>query len=425
MRRYAVVSALLSAVALACSSDDPSVTGTRPGLSVTCPPPVILIIPSPSSTTRSPNTSATATFTVKDDCADGMDFGLIASRTGAVTTVGTPSPSFLSMNSSQQVTVSVPYTVGASGSGTVVLGSRPTPSQYSGSLAVTVSQTGAGVPFGPSDLFNASGVFRQVAPFTYTPDIVDSAHIVAQINTARTNRVKLALEMTGGSHNNYITNGKFDFNKWKAAQNKFNTSAIKTAVANGVADSTIVFAVLMDEPNHSSWGGVMNHALLDQMSQYVKAIFPTLRTNVDVTYTWEPTSVYQSVDVITTQYNSKVGDVNAYRNAAVSSAATQKVALVFSLNVLNGGDQLQAQNPPCPTPQTGGPGTTENGILVGCKMTAAQVQSFGDALLAAPETCALKMWTWQDAFMAANQSAFNHLAATAAAHAARPCVKPS
>jgi hypothetical protein len=164
--------------------------------------------------------------------------------------------------------------------------------------------------------------------------------------------------------------------------------------------------------------------LLDQMSNYTKAIFPTLRTEVSVTYTWESTSVYQSVDVMTTQYTANKGSVPAYRSAAVNSAATQKVALLFSINILNGGTDLRSTN--CPTPQTEGPGTIENGSLVGCRMTAAQAQAFGDSLLVAPEACALKMWTWDDTFMGRsdNQTAFTHLAATAASHVATPCVKP-
>jgi hypothetical protein len=293
---------------------------------------------------------------------------------------------------------------------------------------VVIQTVSAGVPFGPSDLFATSSTLRQVAPFTWTVDGTDPAQIVQQINTARNNHIKYALVMTGGAHSNYITDGKFDLNKWKARQNSFNTSAIKSAVATGVSDGTIPFAVLMDEPNHSSWGGVMTHALLDEMSRYTKSIFPTLKTGVDVTYTWQSTSVYQSVDVMTTQYagTDRSGiDPVTYRTRAVSSAAAQKVALFFSINILNGGDDLRSSG--CPTPETGGTGTIENGVLLGCRMTPAQVQSYGDALLAAPEACGLKMWRWDDAFMAigANQNAFNHLAATAAAHAAKPCVKPA
>jgi hypothetical protein len=292
---------------------------------------------------------------------------------------------------------------------------------------------GSGVPFGPGDLFNASGGFRQVppAPFTWTMDVVTPGDIIDLITAARNNHVKLTPVMTGGGHANYLTNGVFDFQKWKDKQDLFDTPEIKSAVAAGVADGTILFAVLMDEPNHPDWNNSVHHADLDAMAQYTNGIFPTLRTGVDVRYDWEQTQVYQNVDVITSQYSARKGDVNAYRTAAVSAAAQQNAAMFFSINVLNGG--TPPTNGSCPTPATGGPGSTENGVLVGCKMTAAQVQSFGDALLAAPEACGLKMWTWDlttltpsGDFMtrADNKAAFSHLATTAAAHAPRACVKP-
>jgi hypothetical protein len=237
--------------------------------------------------------------------------------------------------------------------------------------------------------------------------------------------------MTGGGSGNYTTNGKFDYAKWLAKQNTFDDPAIKSAVAAGVSNGTILFAVLIDEPNRKDWGGNVHHSTLDSMSRRVKSIFPTLRTGVDVTHTWEPTVVYQSVDLITTQYagTDKSGSVTTFRTGAVNSARDQKVALIFSLNILNGGRKLMSTG--CPTSTTGGKGSTENGVLVGCKMTGAEVQSYGDALLSAPEACALSMWTYDlptltptGDFMTVNRPAFDHVAATAAAHAARPCVKP-
>lgn len=50
----------------------------------------------------------------------------------------------------------------------------------------------------------------------------------------------------------------------------------------------------------------------------------------------------------------------------------------------------------------------------------------GDSVAYPPKSGPIfKMWRWDDAFMAvaANQTAFNRVAATAAAHAAKPCVK--
>jgi hypothetical protein len=438
MMQPRAMTSMLLALALGCSGQETSPTDLRPQFAGGCTNTPI-ITANPASISVTAGSSSQSSFSVKNGCASlsgPWDIG--ATSSGSVVLTGGPSPSSVTLKVGQTITVTVPFTAGAAGSGTVVLKASmdhdpPPPLTSSGTQNVTVTGGASGVSFGPADLFNASGGLRQVAPFTWTMDIVDPAGIAAQISTAHNNHIKLVLVMTGGGSSNYTTAGKFDYTRWVNKQNTFNTTAIKQAVANGVADGTIPFAMLIDEPNRSDWGGNVHHTTLDSMSRYTKSIFPTLRTGVDVTYTWESTSIYTSVDVITTQFagTDKSGDTTAYRTQAVSSANAQNVALFFSINILNGGKKLMSTG--CPMPQTGGSGSTESGVLVGCKMTAAEVQAYGDALLKAPETCGLKMWTWDlttltptGDFMtrADNQAAFNHLAGTAAAHPAKPCVKP-
>jgi hypothetical protein len=432
MRQRAAVLTLL-AVAVACSERDTTSTEARPefaiepGTCTTAPtltPPAAITVPA--------NSSGTSFFWLLKNNCSGSPTGpwdFFATRTGAVATAGPSNPRFVtSIPGGGTAKISVPFTTGSAGTGTIGL----TATRDQPALTVTRSQNvtvtaGVGVPFGPADLFNASGALRQVAPFTWTGDYMDPGSIIGQITTARSNGIKLALVMTGGGSGNYVTNGKFDYaGKWVPRQKAFDTPEIKSAVAAGVSNGTILFATLIDEPNRSDWGGNVHHSTLDSMSRYVKSIFPTLRTGVDVTHTWENTTVYQSVDVITTQYagTDKSGDITTYRTQAVNSTNTQNVGLFFSINILNGGRKLMSTG--CPTPTTGGPGTIENGVLVGCKMTGAEVQNYGDALLVVLEACGLKMWTWDlnGDFMTVNRPAFDHLAATARAHATRACVKP-
>ena len=92
--------------------------------------------------------------------------------------------------------------------------------------------------------------------------------------------------MTGGAHNLYKTAGVFDLAKWQAAMDAYNTQAIRDAIAEGVADGTIVGNSVMDEPQQhgvssdpdKTWGpsGTMTKVRVDGMCAYVKAIFPTL-----------------------------------------------------------------------------------------------------------------------------------------------------
>jgi hypothetical protein len=348
----------------------------------------------------------------------------ILSSSGAVTAVHAEAWVRFPYNlaAGAQVTSSLSFDVGASGTGTVGM----TVSSGCGSLvlpgqSVTIPASGpTGVLLGPTGMFASSTTLHPVAPFNVTLTASSASNILGQINAARTNRIKLLPAMTGGNHFNYITDGKFDLAKWQAKMNTFNTDAIKAGVADAVADGTIPFTYLMDEPNDADWGGVMTHALLDDMSRYVKAIFPTLKTGVAVRWDWQKTSAYESVDVLVSQYSVRQGDVRAYRDSAAVSALRQNTGLMLAMNVLDGGKQL---GPACPLDQTGGAGT--NPTDINCSMTAAEIQTFGDVLVSEPTACGLLMFAWNDAFMTAvdNRAAFDHLAATAAGRAAKPCGK--
>jgi hypothetical protein len=405
MRTRTLLSMLTPAV-LACSEREPSPTELRPEFAVSCTPPRPTVAASPASVTKAPNSAGSATFFATNNCTvtlTGMTF--TSSRTGAVTSVGTPNPATLATlapGAGQKVTVS--YNVGPSGSGTVVLTARlESDATSSGSQTVTVTQAGTGVPFGPFGLYKSSGSFHPIAPFKMTVDYMGPTNIIRKLNLARDSGIKVVTAMAGGGKSQYLTNGKFDYKKWKDTMDTFNTAAIKTAVANGVTNGTILFNSLMDEPNHPGWGGVMTHALLDSMSRYVKGIFPTLKTGVVVIWYWEKDSMYHDVDVMLSQYDVPTGgSAKSFKDSAVLSAQRQNVGLMFSMNTLHGGGQSY-----------------------GTPMTAAQMQAFGDTLLASTFACGLAMWRWDSAFMAssANRAAFNHLASTAAARPAKVCGK--
>ncbi len=291
--------------------------------------------------------------------------------------------------------------------------------------ATTSGSVGSGVPFGPFNFYASSSTFFQdpAAPLNLTLSSFSPGGIINQINAARTKHVHLVTAMTGGNHDNYITNGKFDLAKWKAKMDTYNTTAIKDAVAGAVGDGTILLNSVMDEPNHSTWGGVMTHALLDEMARYVKSIFPTLKTGVVVQWDWQRTSTYQDMDVLISQYGvHNKGPVLAYRDSAVASARSKNVGLMFSMNVLNGGTRVEGwPEAGCPVPETGGPGTSGGN----CRMTAAQVRNFGNVLVSEPFACGLLMWEYESTFFgrADNKDAFDDVAATAAARPTKVCGK--
>jgi hypothetical protein len=162
-----------------------------------------------------------------------------------------------------------------------------------------------------------------------------------RIAAARGKGVRLVLAMTGGP-NDVTTNGKFDLAKWKARMDRLNTSTIKKAVADGVADGTIVGNKLIDEPEHPKWGGVPTKAMIDEMATYAKRIFPTLPMGIGhgaPGFKWRSGERYKVLDWVSVQYvwNYNQGDVTAWRAQVLNFAGNNGVRPMFSLNILNGG----------------------------------------------------------------------------------------
>ena len=279
-----------------------------------------------------------------------------------------------------------------------------------GAGAADAPSIATGVPFGPFALMNgATGWDYGPAPFTLTLNFMDPGTIVASLDAAYAAGVHLVLAMTGGSHDNYITGGAFDRALWDARMARFDTPEIRAAVAARVADGTILAASVMDEPDHVSWGGVMTGAIIDSMSDSVKAIFPTLPTATVVQLDWEPTYEYASLDFLIRQFSYDLvpaqgpDEPNAYRDRAIEQAGLQHVGVFLSMNILDGGSRVAG----CPTPETGGPGT----YGLNCRMTPAEVEAAADALTTRG-TCGLLMWESNAAHLgdAAHVAAFTRAA---------------
>jgi hypothetical protein len=277
-----------------------------------------------------------------------------------------------------------------------------------------------GVPFGPFGLWQtptslAPGSSSFTASHTYT----DAGSIITLIKTARSKNHRLVLAMTGGPSSRYKTRGKFDFTKWKNKMNTFKTAAIKRAVAQGVADGTIVGNALIDEPETRQWGGVVTKRRLDQMASYAKSIFPTLPMGVNhgpPAHRWRASERYRVVDYVVHQYAWWVtsGNVTAWRDQVLAQARRDGVTPAFSLNILNGGKQDRSG---WDCKGTGGRGTR----APNCRMTAEQVRSWAAAL--GPKGCAMIMWKYDRAFMSrsANVTAMRNAASALSGAAGRSC----
>lgn len=199
---------LLVPTALACSGSEPSPTELRPQFAPSCP--FASITPNPSSVTKGPGTQGTASFIAKNNCTStvpGLTF--TSSRTGAVTSVGVPSPRVLaSLAAGASVTVSVSYTLGASGSGTVVLTGTTDFGQTSlGTQTVTVSSSCPAIPPGGcigvaprnQTLWNISGNTNRTSVYQGDKPEGPGAH-----QFTNGSRIEAG---TGGSLTSWINNG--------------------------------------------------------------------------------------------------------------------------------------------------------------------------------------------------------------------------
>jgi hypothetical protein len=257
---------------------------------------------------------------------------------------------------------------------------------------VTLTQTlgsgsGIGRPMGMSWLLSSG---YGTAPFTMSLDGYTAASILNRIAEARSKNIRLLMNMTGGKHSNYMTDGQFDLAKWRAKMDTYNTATIRQAVAAAVADGIIIGNSVMDEPHNTTesagWGGNVTKAMVDGMCGYVKQIFPTLTVGVVHDHRhFEPEKNYAVCDFLVSQYRLSKGPVSDFRDGGLAFARRSGIGIIFSLNVLHGGT----------------PGTTcekygadLSGSL--CPMSPQQVRDWG--LYLGSAGCALNMWRFEQAY---------------------------
>jgi hypothetical protein len=320
------------------------------------------------------------------------------------------------------------YTAGANAGSYRVIASS---SGVADTAVVTLTpspSTGRGIPFGPFAGFSGTMGWKSgMEPFTASITGTRPDDIMSQLATARAAKRQIVLNMTGGSHNRYLSGGVFDIAKWRAVMDGYGTPVIEAAVARAVADGTLLGNSVMDEPNvhglgdGNTWGpsGTMTKARVDSMCGVVKAMFPTLPVGVGHQHNaFEPTKSYRVCEFIIDQYSTRAGDVTTFRDQALALARRDGHAILFSMNILNGGVQAARDGSwNCPLTITGGRGTTQPN----CRMSAADVRTVG--LTLGPAGCGLLMWRYDEGFMSNpdNVQAFRDVAARLATLPAKPC----
>jgi hypothetical protein len=275
---------------------------------------------------------------------------------------------------------------------------------------------GNGIPMG---IFGLLSYDVNPRHYTMAVDGYTAGNVVSRIAQARRMKISLFLNMTGGDHQKYMSNGEFDLSKWRAKMDSYNTPEIRAAIADAVRDGVIVGNSVMDEPANTSptntWGpeGTMTKARVDDMCRYVKDMFPTMPVGVLHDHRiFEPSKGYQHCEFLVSQYRLSKGPVNEFRDGGLAFAKRYNMSIIFSLNILHGGD---------PGTSCDKWGDDPRGIL--CPMTTSQLRDWGITL--GTQGCAFMMWMYEEEYVERPevQAALGDIAAVLNTRPRRSCAR--
>jgi hypothetical protein len=238
---------------------------------------------------------------------------------------------------------------------------------------------------------------------------ITESNVLSLLSGAKSHGGRVVLKLCMG-RDSYIKNpdGTFSLTKWKALVDRFR----QVNLGPYINDGTLVGHFLIDEPQRASrWGGqVISPATLEAMAQYSKQIWPTLTTFVRAEPVWLASFAqsYRYLDAGWAQYASGKGTAAEWVASNVDAARRKGLGLAVGLNVIDGGN--------------GSSGI--RGVSAGkWSMSAAEVRSYGSALLGQSYSCAFYSWTYVGAYYNRTdiKGAFSDLSSQARSHPRTSC----
>ena len=259
----------------------------------------------------------------------------------------------------------------------------------------------AGVPFGPYGLPTS-----EMGSFTGSVRSPTPSNVLATAAAARKAGVRVILRLTGDDAAN--TDGTFNLTKWKAALDRYASADLSSYASDG----TIAGLLLVQNPHTAeTWGGrQISHATLDEMARYSRQRWPAIPTIADAPPSWLATKAtpWEYLDASSVMYFGSDGDAGAWVGQQASDAGRARLGLLVGMNVLNGGTSASRL-----------PGTTEGKYA----MSAAQLQSWGSALVAQNRVCGLVLARYDATYFGRSdvKAAVGIVAEEAGARAATSC----
>jgi hypothetical protein len=416
MRRHTMFSLLLPA-ALACSGSEP--TAIKPEFATGCT--VLPTFTAPAAASLLTDASSQSLFVLKNNCATTSSgpWDFTASRTGAVSSVGTPSPSFVTMAGGASAKITVPFNTGSTaGTGTVKLTATndnlgPPPVSISATQTVTVSQRTGGIPFGlfgirPDSVFSDTRWTGGVRTNKVLRDVLKQ--LAAAQN--RSPKLRMWFNIVSGDETVFFrstTDHSFNLQAWKdTLDNHLRGPGFKVDGSSIYNDSLLPYfnngtlqgTILLDDlPNFNP---DPTFAEIEAMAAHMKLRLPTpltaVRGRAKFLRTQAGTNTYTKLDVAWGQYRSDQGTAAAFRNEEIAKADTLNLGLILGINVTRG------MFPP------------------GSTVPPDSLLSWGNALLQAGSSdyaCGFMMWDiTYDNVGHANMTTLSNLAKN---HVASPC----
>lgn len=220
---------------------------------------------------------------------------------------------------------------------------------------------------------------------------------------------RVLLKLHGSESSIKNSNGTFNLDKWKSMVSRYSTVNFSSFITDG----TVVGHYIVDEPNYPTrWGGAaIPQATVEAMAKHSKLLWPTMATIVNAPPAWfaATTLTYTHLDAAWAMFMAEKSSAPTNWAAQQVTLAKKKGLGLFSgLNVIDGGNG-----------SSGVRGTTPRGW----NMSAAELRSYGGALLAQSYVCGFSMWRYYSSYYdkADIRSAMVELSNKAKAHAKTSC----
>ncbi len=258
------------------------------------------------------------------------------------------------------------------------------------------------------------------ASFGLTPSQLSTVHtgivkgnnpseLLSYLSQVRAKGGRVLVKLAGGDQQYRNPDNTFNLTKWKAQLDRYRNINFSSYIADG----TIVGHYLIDEPHFPSrWG---NHTIpqstVEEAAKYSKQLWPNMPTLVNAPANWLASAsvAYTGLDAGWAMYRASGSSSPATWVASqVKKAKSKGLGLFAGLNVLDGGDG-----------SSGFRGNLPNRWA----MSAAEVRSYGTALLAQSYVCGFAMWTYKASYYdrADVKSAMADVSAKARSHAKTSC----